>query len=72
MLLGDRHVSVLLDEIVKYSKQDGDQPDTKTGNTSKEVITKQVNKNIEDLIEKWKYRQTSKLTSYEESEYGCL
>nr|XP_026488187.1 CDP-diacylglycerol--glycerol-3-phosphate 3-phosphatidyltransferase, mitochondrial isoform X1 [Vanessa tameamea] len=55
----------LIDEVAKHSKPN--HSDSITSNISKEVVIKQVNQNITYLINKWKDRQASKLSSLNES-----
>ncbi|KPI93020.1 CDP-diacylglycerol--glycerol-3-phosphate 3-phosphatidyltransferase, mitochondrial [Papilio xuthus] len=50
----------LIDEVTKFSKQDCSKNETQY---SKETLIKDVNKNIVSLIDKWKKKQTMKLSS---------
>ncbi|CAH0723312.1 unnamed protein product, partial [Brenthis ino] len=52
--------SELIDEIVKYSKQDGKNINSKS---TKDALIKEVSKSIESIIDRWKNKQSIKLSS---------
>lgn len=53
-------INFILDEIVKYSKQDGKNINS---NSTKDALIKEVSKSIESIIDRWKNEQSIKLSS---------
>lgn len=61
-------INFILDEIVKYSKQDGKNINS---NSTKDALIKEVSKSIESIIDRWKNEQSTKLSFLIDGKAKC-